>query len=236
MVVEVLAKKLVQSLARGDCTSMIYASTKDIIGPREYCPMIENKELTVVKTQITKATSAAQSLTIEDADGMARGSELLLKIKEVGKFIKERMEAPVKRAYQAYKDIKDEQEKTFGAYVKNYEDAERLVKTKMVEYQTELEKKAKEEELRLAQKVQSGYLKPETAIERMAAIEVPENKTKVDGGTVSFRIDKIAVIDDKSKLPLEFLLPDMVAINRAIREGREIPGVRVEERKVVVAR
>jgi len=33
-------------------------------------------------------------------------------------------------------------------------------------------------------------------------------------------------IEDLSKIPLEFLVPDMKAIEKAIREGRSIPGVR----------
>lgn len=102
----------------------------------------------------------------------------------------------------------------------------------MVEYQNQIEAERKRGEEKLAAQVESGYLKPETAAQKLEKLpEVPE-RAEGNVGTILTRIIPKYEILDESLLPREYLMPDRGKIWEAVRSGvKEIPGCRIWEEK-----
>lgn len=190
------------------------------------------KELAPFKTQVSKAETAAIALQIKTADDLIAATDLLGKIKSVLKIVKSRMEAPIKVAYQAYKNIKTEQEKTFGALVNGCEEAERVVKDKMVDYQNATLAKAAVKIDVIEKKVEAGTMSFEKAADKIEAI-TPAKSVEASSGAVQFRTIREVIIENESLLPREYLVPDMIKIRKVALAGVEIAGVKVVDKQVV---
>jgi hypothetical protein len=61
--------------------------------------------------------------------------------------------------------------------------------------------------------------------------EHKETDNKV--GNIHFTTRQMVEIEDESKLPREFLMPDLAKIKKAVATGIQIPGVKVSEEKGV---
>lgn len=190
------------------------------------------KVLAVIKTQVPKAVDAATALKIKTAEDMIKATDILGKIKSVGKMVRERMEAPVKKAYQTYKDIKLEQDKTFGSFVRDCDEAEKIVKEKMVEYQNTQMAKAVKKTENIEKKVESGKLSFDKAADKIIEA-TPQKSVNAQNGAVQFRTVKEVTIENETKIPREYLVPDMVKIKKVALAGVEIPGIKVVEKQVV---
>ena len=110
------------------------------------------------------------------------------------------------------------------------------VRSKIGIYQTEEKQRVELEERKIADRVGKGKgkLKVETAIDKIEEIERPETNVSTNAGTVKFRTTKMCEVVDITKIPYEYLLPDMVSIRTAMRAGKEIAGVRYYEEETVV--
>lgn len=193
---------------------------------------IETKEVAVVKGQATKALATAQELTIASPDEMVKATDLLSKMKTVAKMIKERKEAITKPLSEALNSARD----LFKPIESNLADAEALVKRKMLDYNDKVEREAQAKADKIAKDLESGKIKETTAIKKMEA--VPQVQSSVQGkvGAVSTKILKKYRVVDESKLPREFLMPDMGKITEAIKAGQIVPGAEMYEEKIISAR
>lgn len=121
----------------------------------------------------------------------------------------------------------------FGAPHKALLAAESGLKAKLLAYQIEKDRKAKEEEKKILDKAATGKIKPTTAVSRLAAITPVESTIKTDeGDAITYRIVKKAVITDKSKLPREYLVPSLALIEAALKAGKEVAGAKMIEEKI----
>jgi hypothetical protein len=111
-----------------------------------------------------------------------------------------------------------------------------ILKTKMGAFQTEQLRLQREEEQKIADKVESGYIKPETAISKMEAVAQVDTKVKTDVGSVSFKEEKTFEVMDVTLLPAKYLLPNMVELRIATKAGLEIPGCRYFTKQVIANR
>ena len=177
-----------------------------------------------IKTQVSKMQTVVEALVIKNEKTFAEAINVSSKIKAVVKMVRERMEAPVKRAYQAYKDIKAEQEKTFGGFLVSCEEAERIVKEKMATYHNEQERIRKEQEEKLAARVEKGTMKIETATQKLEEMKPVEKTVDTGKGKVSFKKVKKFKVVDMSKLPLPYHLANETEIRRQMYAGVELPG------------
>lgn len=183
------------------------------------------KELGLVKAQVTKAVSAAQAIEIKTHEDIAQATDVLSRIKTVGKMIKDRKEAITKPLNDALKSARA----LFAPLEESYEEAERIVKSKMIAYQNEIDRKAQEEAAKIAKKLEDGKISEATAMKKIDAL--PEAPMTVQGNKGAIKTSKVKKFEviDKSKLPIEFLLPDEVAIRKAMHAGQELPGVKYWE-------
>jgi hypothetical protein len=198
---------------------------------------MENKTKTVAlfKGQVSKATAAANELQVRSDLELVAATTLLGRIKSVYKMVKEMMDAPIKTAYNAYKEIKAQQEQTFGAFVSGCEDAELIVKTKMLDYHKTQLAASKDMRAQVEKKVTAGKMSFEKAADKIEAA-TPQKSIAGTGAAAQFRTIRTVVIEDESKLPREYLLPDMGKIRKVALAGVAIPGVRVVEEQSVAGR
>lgn len=194
---------------------------------------VMEKGLTVVRQQTSRALSAATELSIEKKEDLEKATDLLSKIKQVGKIITDRKKLITDPINKALKEARA----LFAPLEDNYEEAERIVKSKMVSYQREEEERARKEQEKIAKKVDSGKLKFETAAKKIEAIDIPQNSVEGDkGGKIMFKEIKELVIIDEMEIPREYLVVDMIKLRKEAFAGKEIPGVKVEMKKIVSAR
>lgn len=108
-------------------------------------------------------------------------------------------------------------------------------------------KKQAEEEEAIRNRQESGKLKESTAeakigasneaaAQQLAEIEKPKEVVRTEGGSVSFRVVKKVRVTDVTKLPREFLVPDLKFIEAALKSGRDVPGAELYEEKTPVSR
>ena len=191
-----------------------------------------NKELEVVQNQTSKAIEVARGLIIDSDAKMSEATEILKKIKVVGKMITEKKELITKPINQALKEARE----MFRPLENDCSDAEREIKSKMIAYQNEVEMKRKKELEKIEKKVESGTMKIETAIKKVDKVqEVPTSVTS-GGGSISTRIIKKVRIIDESIIPREYLVPDMKKIEAVAKAGVEIQGVELYEEKSIAIR
>lgn len=193
---------------------------------------IDTKELAIVKTQVSKAVATAQELQIKEKADLVLATDILSKIKSVGKIIQEKKEGITKPLNEALKNARD----LFRPIEAQWQEAETIVKQKMVAYQIVEEKKVEKKEEKIAEKVDSGKMSFEKAAEKIEKIEKVENKIEGKTGEIQFKTIKKVIIEDATKLPREYLIPDDVKIRKDALTGIEISGVKVIEEKIVASK
>lgn len=110
------------------------------------------------------------------------------------------------------------------------------LKDKMGSFQTEQLRIQREAEAKIVAKVESGYIKPETAIEKMSNVEQVDSRVASEAGSVSFREEKDFEVVDISKVPSKYLLPNMVELRIAMKAGLEIEGCKYFTKQVITNR
>jgi hypothetical protein len=110
------------------------------------------------------------------------------------------------------------------------------IRSRMSAYQTEQSRIAKEEEAKIASRIKpgKGNLSLDTALEKMDAINTPEEKVTTDNGSVSFRTDKRLKITDETKIPRHYLIVNEKLLLEDLKKGVAVYGAEIEEVKTVV--
>jgi len=101
-----------------------------------------------------------------------------------------------------------------------------IIDTKMVAYQTAKIAKEKAEEAKIVAKMESGKIDIDKAVDKLAQIERVDKKVETDSGSTSFITTQCFEVLDVTMLPVEYILPNEVAIRSAMKEGKQLPGVR----------
>lgn len=182
--------------------------------------MTDNKEISTVKSQVTKATAAVDDLIIVGGPGLVTATELLAKIKTVGRMVKtekDKVLAPLLEATKA-------ERARWAPIEDDLENAEGNLKQKMIVFQNMEQKKARDEEARIQLQLETGRIKESTAIKKMEQVEAPVTSVQAKTGGAQFRtVTKVRVIDE-SLIPREFLVVDEVKLRKAVLEGQLVPG------------
>lgn len=186
----------------------------------------QEKELEVVKGNTSKALAAAKALSVENDEQLIEAKDLLTNINRAGDMMKRLKDGFIKPLNDLLKSYRAK----FTAPETELDQAVMIVKTKILNYHNKLEAKRREEEARIAARVEKGTMKVETAARKIEAM--PTIQTKVSAGnslgSITFREEKKVVIVDENLIPRQYLVPDMVLIRRAALAGVEIPGVKID--------
>lgn len=188
--------------------------------------MIETKELTVLKTQVSKYENQAMAVTINTQEDYANAVDLVSKLKETGSKLKNTKELITKPLNEALKNARA----LFAPIEEQFEKAEAIIKDKLLNYKRKIDAEARAKEAKIAADLESGKIKKiETAEKKIEKIERVENTTRGSVGELQIRkIKKVRIVDEE-KIPRKYLIPDNVAIRRDALSGIEIQGVEVYE-------
>jgi hypothetical protein len=184
---------------------------------------INNKEIETLDKEMTPVVRQAVKLEISNSADMKSAVEILSTINKYADTVKEKKESITKPLTLAIKNTR----LMFAPLESKLEEAIGSLRSSMTSYQTQLTRKAQEEEERIAARVGEGKgkIKVETAVKKMEEIEKPDAVVVTDEGLVKFREVKKFKIVDVSKIPLEFMMPNEVEIRKSMMLGVRIDGV-----------
>lgn len=123
------------------------------------------------------------------------------------------------------------------------ESAIQSIRSEMGRFQLEADKKAREEDAKIAARVAKGTLKPETGVKKMDEVERADARIDTEnGGAVKFRTDYNLVIDNFPELASwlikhgEFgtLSINEGAVKELLKAKVPVAGAHIEEKRVVV--
>ena len=176
--------------------------------------------------------SVVTALVINDALGLEKAAKIRKAIKDVAKQVVEKkseITAPINIALRNVRAL-------FAPLETACEEASRTIDSKIISYNLEIEKVRKEAEAKEAAKVERGSIKIETAARHLEAVPEAQRHVSTEKGAVTIvKIKKFKVVD-LSKLPIEYLLPNEVAIRRAMYDGKQLGGVEYWEEDSVSGR
>lgn len=182
-----------------------------------------SQELALEK-KVSPLVTKAEELVIESPKDMEVATEMLSKLNKLGDAAEEEKNKVMRPAL----DVVAAERKRWKPLETVLEGAIGIIRKKMSAYQTEAKRiadeKAKAIEARIGEG--KGKLKLDTAVAQIDALDTPEEKVMTGAGSVKFRTDKKFEVVDISKLPVEYLLANEVAIRTAMKDGKEVPGVR----------
>jgi len=146
--------------------------------------------------------------------------------------LKKAMESKRKDYLQPFQDHVKEVNEIYKTLMQPIETADMVTRSKVLSFQREqAELKAKQEEinrLRMEAATKEAELNNGEIKESVNIIDVVTVPTHVyaDNGTLgTSKVWKFEV-EDLTKIPLEYLIPDMVKIGKVVRAGVKIPGVK----------
>ncbi len=186
--------------------------------------MITTKQLVPFQKKVSALASQVESLEIVDATSMQSGVVILSNMNKYMDSVKEQKEKLTKPINESLKNIRA----MFKPLETTYEIAIEALRGKMTKFQTESVAKARIEEQKIADRVGSGtgHLKIETAIKQIEKVETPEKEISTTSGLVQFVETKKFEVTNLAAVPVDYILPNEVAIRNAMKLGKEIPGVR----------
>ena len=182
------------------------------------------QKLIPLKKKIETLANEALALNITTPHEMQIATVILSNINKYVDSVQEQKDLLIKPINVSIKNIRT----MFKPLEEIYEQAITDIRAKMTLYQTQavLEARRVEEVIANRVKAGTGNLSIEKAVEKISKIERPEKEVATESGLVQFAEVKCFEVTDISKLPIAYHLPDEVAIRKAMKDGREIDGVR----------
>jgi len=190
-----------------------------------------NTEIKVIEKEIVPVAKSIEAIVIINKEDMVQATTLLSNINRYGDMVQIEKDKIVKPAFEALKAARAH----FKPAEDKVSDAVTVIKDKMTSYQLEVEAAAKIAEEKISNRVKAGKgnLSLETAITKINQIDHAEVKVATEAGSVQFISVKKFEVVNLSELPVEYILPNEVAIRQAMKDGKELPGVRYYEDKQV---
>ena len=219
---------------------------------------INTKEIKDAETGTGLMLTNAENSLIKTQRDYEVGATLLKEVKATAKDLDIKRRTITKPLDEAKKAVMDLFRKPLDMLTR----AESLIKKRMVVYTTEQERIRKEREDKLRRQAEAEERRKKKALEDRAkkaeeagntekAAELREKaeEIKVDAPVlaptvetpkgISYKDRWYAVVVDKTKLPIEYLMPDMLMLNRfAVATKGKIPvsGVEFKSEKIVAGR
>jgi hypothetical protein len=189
------------------------------------------KDAKAIDKELVPLMKEAIGVTIKNPDNMKSATEVLSRLNQISDKVKKSKESRTKPLNETLKWVRS----LFAPMEERLDSAIESIRSEMSRYQTEQKRIADAEAAKIALRIGEGKgkLSVETAIKKMENIEKPEQKVEADSGSVKFVTVKKFSIENISKIPYEFLLPNEVMIRKAMLEGKELPGVKYWEEQSV---
>jgi len=198
----------------------------------------KNVTLAPFKSKITKVQNTVEGFKITDNDTMVVATDTLSIIKDVSKAMEKQRKARVQPLNDEVKEINAE----YKPLSTKLDAAEKIIKSEMLAYSNEVDRKAAEAAAKLEDRVERGTMRTDTAMRKMDDIETMGSSVEGNKGSVNFRMVRVVKIVDATKIPAKYLNDEKVldAIKAAVRtdvmNGTLVDGVEVVEEKQIAAR
>ncbi len=172
------------------------------------------------------------AITIKDAADMKEASEARAQLKRMENAADEEKQKVLK-PLNAARTAELKRWKPIETQISN---ALGILDKEMTRYQTEQQRIADKETAKIAARIGEGKgkLKVETAIKQIAQVDAPESEIVTDSGGTGFFAHPCFEVVDMTLLPTDYLLANEPMIRAAMKDGKELPGVRywIEQRPV----
>lgn len=184
------------------------------------------KEVEQTSKQMMVLQADANDLTLKSPKDVEIGAALLETIKQAEKTVttrKEEITRPLMRSLASVRDL-------FKPIELTLENAKKVVKAKVLAYQTIEEERIEKKKARIEARVDKGTLRVDTAMKKLEEVGTV---TKSAGKMQTRILTKVRIIDE-TLIPREYLIPNMTAITEAIlRQGITVPGAESYKEKVI---
>lgn len=186
---------------------------------------IQEKDIEVVKTQVSKALQAAEAVEVDSDEQMIEAGEIRKRIKTVGEMIDEQKKSATDPLNKSLKVIRG----WFKPIEDDYEQAKNIISKKMLAYQDmmfqEQERVREENEA----KIKAREQEPEMKIKMTAVPQVVQKSEDFHTRTVKkFRVVDIAIV------PREFMVVDEVAVRKQMMAGIPVCGIEYYSENILV--
>jgi len=183
------------------------------------------KKLTDIKVVDKKTNAMLKAITELDVTNTEAVQEMTKNIRTVKAWVKQEKDKYVAPAKEIIAKAKEQ----YDPLIKGIETAEREFKGKVTAHLMAEKKKQDEKQQKLADRVERGTMKAETAVRKMEEM----GEVKKSTGGVKVKMIKDYRIVDESKIPDEYWKRELIksAIRTdAITKGKTIPGIEVYEK------
>lgn len=188
---------------------------------------IKEQDLQIVKTQSTKALSTAQDIKITSQEKFEEANLIKDKIVAARKLVKNKKEEITKPLNEGLKQVRS----LFAPIEETIDEAETIIKSKIGEYLMEQDRKAREAQEKIKEKVENNELDLDKGIEK---IEKIEDKHIEKVGIVKTRTNRVVKVINESEIPREYWVLDMVRVRADALSGVLTKGVEVVEEKIIL--
>lgn len=181
-------------------------------------------EIKTIEQNLSPLSDRAGHLQITDDQTMKEAVSLLSQLNQINDRIALEREKVTKPLNEA---LKAERARWKPTELKNTIAID-LIRAEMTRYQTEAMKQKQLDEQKIANKVASGYIKLDTAVNKLEQLPTVVKNVATDSGDVQFREKKQLKITDLSLIPDEYwsIREDDILSN--LKKGIVIPGAEIE--------
>jgi hypothetical protein len=188
-------------------------------------------QFALVQQKAVSMEEMLEEFQVESDEDLEAASDRIKQVKTLQKFIeseKDKFVAPAKAI------IAEAREK-YDPYIKKCQNAEEVLKLRAKKYMIAADEKRRASEAKIAAQVESGKIKPETAIKKMETLPEAQKTVRTDqGSALRMSKRKVARITDAALVPDRYWVIDEVLVRKVAlaldKFGQEmIPGVIVEE-------
>lgn len=205
---------------------------------KEKTEALDEKAVAVIEKQVAPLEKRALSLVITTQEEQNNAGALLTEINRYNDELEKVKKGATDPINKTLKIIRS----WFKPGEERREAAIQAIRTEMGRFQLEADKKAREEDAKIAARVAKGQLKPETGVRKMDEVERAEARIDTENeGVVKFRTDYDLVIDSPQNVILwsvendEFgiLTIDETAVKKLLKNGAKVDGAHLVEKRVV---
>lgn len=189
----------------------------------------------VIQEKATGMMAQVNAFKVTNKEELATVSDMVANVKKLGKFIeaeKEKFTAPAKAIIATAKE-------KYDPYIQQCKEAEATLKSKAQKFLLEEREREEKEKAKIVKKVETGYMKPETAMQKLGNVEEAPKAAKTETSALTMTMRPEVRIVDQALIPDEYYKPrelDMVKLRRAVVSGIEVPGTERIEVPVMASR
>ena len=182
----------------------------------------------VIQEKASGMMKQIEAFTVTTQEELATASDMIANVKKLAKFI----EAEKDKFTEPAKAIIATARQKYDPYLLQCKEAESALKQKAQTFMLAERKREEEERAKIVKKVETGYIKPETAMNKLAGVPAAPKKAATEASTLTMKMRKDVEIVDQALIPEEYYKPrelDIVKLRRVVTSGVAVPGAKLVE-------